>query len=105
MTSVDGAVRPDAKSYARPQTAVSSLDRAPRSEWLEVVEVPPGRRASRSLGQVGVSVNGKLRVLSAAPLGGPILVDAGGATVAIGRSLARRITVRLLGRKHKGEST
>lgn len=98
-------MRPDAEISTHPQQTVTSLDRAPRSEWVEVLAVPRGRRASRSLGQVGVCVNERLRVLSTAPLGGPVLVDAGGTTVAIGRSLASRITVRLMGRTHRGDAT
>lgn len=98
-------MRPDTRIYDESQRTVTSLDRAPRSEWVEVLDVPGGRRASRSLGQVGVSVHERLRVLSTAPMGGPVLVDAGGTTVAIGRSLASRITVRLMGRGHKGDAT
>ena len=98
-------MRPDAEIYADSQRTVTSLDRAPRSEWVEVLDVPRGRRASRSLGQVGVCENQRLRVLSTDPMGGPVLVDAGGARVAIGRSLASRITVRLMGRTHRGDAT
>lgn len=98
-------MRPDAEIYSDSQRTVTSLDRAPRSEWVEVLDVPRGRRASRHLGQVGICVNERLRVLSTAPWGGPVLVDAGGTTVAIGRSLASRIRVRLMGRTHSGEAT
>lgn len=98
-------MRPDAEISTRPKQTVVSLDRAPRSEWVEVLDVPRGRRASLSLGQVGVCVNERLRVLNTAPMGGPVLVDAGGTTVAIGRSLARRITVRLMGCTHRGDAT
>jgi ferrous iron transport protein A len=97
-------VRPDADISTRPQRLVTSLDRAPRSEWVEVVELPRGRGASRHLRQVGICVNERLRVLSTAPLGGPVLVEAGGTTVAIGRSLASRITVRLMRSGHNGET-
>ncbi|MGA7560502.1 MAG: FeoA family protein [Terriglobales bacterium] len=98
-------MRPDAEISTRPKQTVISLDRAPRSEWVEVLDVPCGRRASLSLGQMGVCVNERVRVLSTAPMGGPVLVDAGGTTVAIGRSLARRITVRLMGHTHSGDAT
>ncbi len=94
----------DTKRYASPHRSVTSLDRVPRLEWVEVLDMPPGRRASRHLGQLGISVHEKLRVLSTAPLGGPVLVDAGGTTVAIGRSLASRITVRLMSSTHGGET-
>jgi Fe2+ transport system protein FeoA len=97
-------VRPDTEISTRLQQTVTSLDRAPRSAWVEVLEVPRGRRTSRSLGQVGVCVHERLRVLSTAPMGGPVLVDASGTTVAIGRSLASRITVRLVGHAHAGDA-
>jgi ferrous iron transport protein A len=74
------------------------LDRAPQRRSLVVLEVPRGRGVTRSLAQLGVSVSEKLRVRSAAPWGGPILVEVGGTTVAIGRGLASRIKVRLLRR-------
>jgi len=97
-------VRPDSESYAPSQRTGISLDRAPQREWVEVIEVPHGRRASRHLGQLGICVNERLRVLNTAPLGGPVLVDAGGTTVAIGRSLARRIMVRRLDSTHSGDT-
>ncbi len=90
-------MQPDAETFAHPQPTVTSLDQAPHSEWVEVLDVPRGRGASRHLRQLGVCANEMLRVLSTAPLGGPVLVDVGGSTVAIGRSLASRITVRLVG--------
>jgi Fe2+ transport system protein FeoA len=78
------------------QPHVTSLDLAPHSQWLEVLDLPRGRRASLSLAQLGVHVNEKLRVLSIAPMGGPVLVEAAGSTIAIGRSLAARIRVRMV---------
>jgi ferrous iron transport protein A len=80
------------------------LDRAPIDKYMEVVEVPQGRGVARSLAQLGVSVTERLRVRSAAPWGGPVLVEVGGTTVAIGRGLARRIKVRLI-RKRKRDET
>jgi Fe2+ transport system protein FeoA len=94
-------VQPDADKN-RPEPSIISLDRAPHSEWVEVLDLPRGRRASRSLAQVGINVNEKLRVVSAAPWGGPVLVDAAGSTVAIGRSLASRIKVRVVDSNGKG---
>jgi len=90
-------VRPDISSSPRSARWLTSLDRVPRSERVEVLELPRGRGASRHLAHVGICLHEKLRVLSTAPLGGPVLVEARGTNVAIGRSLAKRITVRLLG--------
>jgi Fe2+ transport system protein FeoA len=85
------------------KVAVTYLDRAPQRKCLEVVEVPQGRGVMRSLAQLGVFVSEKLRVRGAAPWSGPILVEVGGTTVAIGRCLARRIKVRLLRRDGTGD--
>ncbi|MBI3646679.1 MAG: ferrous iron transport protein A [Acidobacteriales bacterium] len=84
---------------------ITHLDRAPRRKWLEVIEVPQGRGASRSLAHLGVVVSERLRVRAVAPWGGPILVDVGGTTVAIGRCLASRIKVRLVRRDRAGDET
>lgn len=81
------------------------LDQAPLRKWLVVVEVPQGRGAARSLAHLGVIVNEKLRVRSAAPWGGPILVEVGGTTVAIGRCLANHIKVRALRGDRTGNET
>jgi len=85
------------KSSTGGKQTVTYLDRAPRSECVEVLDLPRSRNAARMLGQVGVCLHEKLRVVSTAPLGGPVLVEAGGTVVAIGRSLAKRIKVRLTG--------
>lgn len=95
--------RTDASTLCKP--AVTYLDRAPQRKCLEVVEVPQGRGVARSLAQLGVFVSEKLRVRSAAPWSGPILVEVGGTTVAIGRCLARRIKVRLLRGDGTGDET
>jgi Fe2+ transport system protein FeoA len=80
------------------KTAATKLNQAAHHQWLEVVEVPQERGASRSLAHLGIRVNEKLCVERAAPWGGPILVKAGATTVAISRTLASRIKVRLLKR-------
>jgi ferrous iron transport protein A len=85
------------KPRPSPMATVTSLDRAPRSSQVEVLDIPEGHRAARSLENIGIRVHQKLRVLAAAPLGGPVLVDVAGTKIALGRSLARRIKVRLAG--------
>jgi Fe2+ transport system protein FeoA len=86
------------------KVAVTYLDRAPQHKCLEVVEVPQGRGVVRSLAQLGVFVSEKLRVRGAAPWSGPILVEVGGTTVAIGRCLARRVKVRLVRWDGRGDN-
>lgn len=72
------------------------LDRVPQDEEVEVLDIPEGRRPRRSLEQIGIRVREKLRVIKTAPLGGPVLVEVRGSMVALGRSLARRIRVRVI---------
>lgn len=76
--------------------AVVSLDRAPRARRVEVVEVVGGRRATHQLTQLAIRVGETLRVRRTAPLGGPLLVETRGSTVAVGRGLARKVRVRVL---------
>lgn len=93
-------MQPDAQNPDLPESI--SLDLAPHAAWVEVLDVPRGRRASRSLAQVGINLHEKVRVVSAAPWGGPVLVNAAGSTVAIGRTLASGIKVRVVRGKGKG---
>ncbi len=77
-------------------TAPCSLDRAPGRRHAEVVRVEGGREVSRRLAQLGVHRGTVLYVKQSAPLGGPILIETRGTTVAVGRGLARKILVRPL---------
>jgi ferrous iron transport protein A len=52
--------------------------------------------AARQLAQLGVRTGSTLTVHRRAPMGGPILVESAGSTVAIGRGLARKVTVQIL---------
>jgi Fe2+ transport system protein FeoA len=73
-----------------------SLDRAPGSRKAEVVEVLGGAVATRQLARLGILVGAILHIQRTAPLGGPVLVETRGGTVAVGRSIARKVLVRLL---------
>ena len=70
------------------------LDRAPRHCMVEIVEVEGGANASRQLAQLGIVVGALLQIKRAAPLGGPVLVEIRGSTVAVGRGVARQVFVR-----------
>jgi Fe2+ transport system protein FeoA len=73
-----------------------SLDQAPELVWVEVLAVDGGRSNVRRLAQLHVRTGGRLRVLRTAPLGGPVLVEIRDSAIALGRALARQVTVRLL---------
>lgn len=76
--------------------AATTLDRVRSGRRAEVLEIVGGCEACRRLGPLGVFPGAELCVRRAAPLGGPVLIEVGGSTVAIGRGLARRIRVRML---------
>ncbi len=73
-----------------------SLDRvAPHSE-VEIVSLPNDAGQMRILEQLGVREDERGRVRSAAPLGGPILLEISGSAVAIARGVAKKIKVRVV---------
>lgn len=71
-----------------------TLDDAPPIARLEVIRIDSAQGTERLLAQLGILVGVGLRVLRKAPLGGPILVEVHGSSVAIGRALARRVWVK-----------
>lgn len=66
-----------------------------KSGGVQVVEVV-GSNVGRVLAQLGIREGKVLQVRRLAPLGGPILVECGGSTVAVGRGMARKVRVRVL---------
>ena len=67
-----------------------------------LLNVPSGQRAQlvsaserllRKLRQYGLHLGDTLRVLRSAPLGGPLLVEANGRELALGRSVAENLFV------------
>ena len=87
--------RPHASAAQEKAAEPCSLDRAPRNCKLEVVEVEGGASASRQLAHLGISVGAFLQVKRSAPMGGPVLVEIRGSTVAIGKGVARKVLVRI----------
>lgn len=81
---------------AATRKAGTSLDRIPAGKELEVVALPNDAAQVRMLEQLGIREDERGRVRSAAPLGGPILLEIGGSAVAIARAVAKKIRVRLL---------
>ncbi len=74
----------------------TSLDHvAPHSE-VEILSLPNDAGQMRMLEQLGIREEARGRVKSAAPLGGPILLEIGGSAVAIARGVAKKIRVRVV---------
>lgn len=77
-------------------TPCVALDQAPNGSRAEVVRLPGGQAVSRKLTELGILPGSILDVQRSAPLGGPMLIHVRGATVALGRRVAQRVTVRIL---------
>jgi ferrous iron transport protein A len=73
-----------------------SLDRVPLHCDIEILSLPNDAEQVRMLEQLGVREDERGRVRSAAPLGGPILLEIGGSAVAIARGVAKKIRVRVI---------
>ena len=69
------------------------LDKLRTGRSAEVVELPCGTAADRQLTHRGIRPGAHVRVQRTAPLGGPVMIDVEGSSVAIARTLARRIFV------------
>ena len=61
-----------------------------------MVQIVAGQSATRQLAQFGVCPGTTLKVRRSAPMGGPVLIDSGGSMVAIGRGMARKVSVQIL---------
>ena len=61
--------------------------------WVRLVGIEGQDGAEQKLAQFGLFTGDKVRVLRRAPFGGPLLLEAGGREIAIGRQLAQRIQV------------
>ena len=78
-----------------PPGDVISLDRVDAPGTVQVLDTD-GRGVTRQLAQLGIRAGKIVKVRRLAPMGGPVLVESGGTTVAVGRGMARKVTVRLL---------
>jgi ferrous iron transport protein A len=75
-----------------------------KQDVISLMEVPIGKRARlisvqdglrTKLRQYGLHMGDSLRVLRAAPLGGPLLIEVNGREIALGRSVAEKIMVEV----------
>jgi len=71
------------------------LDQVNAPATVQVLDTD-GRGVTRQLAQLGIRTGKLLTVQRVGPMGGPVLVESGGTTVAVGRGMARKVTVRLL---------
>lgn len=69
---------------------------APQNQWLGVTAFEGGRGVQARLSQHGVFVGDRLRILRAAPLKGPLLIEVNGREIALGLGIAEKILVEVV---------
>jgi len=72
-----------------------TLLNAPHREWLKVTGLSGGKNLRARLTQYGLFPGDCLRILRAAPMKGPLLVEVNGREIALGRGVAEKILVEV----------
>jgi ferrous iron transport protein A len=65
----------------------------PKGQSARIIGFHGGRGIDFKLRQLGLNPGRKVKVLRYAPLGGPLMLDVEGRSVAIGRGIAARVEV------------
>jgi ferrous iron transport protein A len=71
-----------------------TLNCAQRGDEVEVLELTGGWGIRQRLSQIGIHRGDRLSVKHSAMFGGPIVVEVQGTEMALGRGMARHVTVR-----------
>lgn len=66
---------------------------SPKGKTVRIIDYSGGKGVSFKLRQLGLSPGREVKVLRYAPLGGPIMIDVEGRSVALGRGIAARVKV------------
>lgn len=72
------------------------LPSLPPGRTGQVVRIQGGRGLILRLARLGIRPGARIRLISASPFSGPLLVEVDGVRVALGRGVTRRILVRPL---------
>lgn len=70
-----------------------TLIQVENGKTVRLLEFKGGRGLNQKLTQLGISPGEQARVLRRAPLGGPVLVEVGGRSIALGRGVASKVIV------------
>ena len=69
---------------------------APKNKRVKIINCRGGRGISHKLRQLGLCPGREVKVLRFAPLGGPVMIDAEGRSIALGRGIASRVEVEVI---------
>ena len=70
---------------------------APHGKWMRVAALEGGTTLRARLTQYGMFEGDLVRVLRAAPMRGPLLVEVNGREIALGRGIAEKIHAEIAG--------
>ena len=74
---------------------IGTLLSSPVETDLKITAIDGGKNLNAKLRQYGLFIGDQVRVLRLAPLGGPLLIEANGREIALGRGIASKITVEV----------
>lgn len=84
------------REHQKRRSADVHLDRVRAGGHIEIVELSGDDEQTRALEQLGVRQGANGRVRAKAPLGGPVLLEIAGSSIAIAKNIARKIRVKLV---------
>lgn len=67
----------------------------PKNKLVRIMAYRGGKRVEYKLRQLGLSPGREVKILRYAPMGGPVMLEVEGRTVAIGRGIAERVEVEV----------
>ena len=65
----------------------------PKGETAKIIDYRGGRNVDFKLRQLGLSPGRMVKILRYAPMGGPLMLEIEGRSVAIGRGIAARVQI------------
>jgi ferrous iron transport protein A len=65
----------------------------PKGRTVKIINYQGGKGVESKLRQLGLNPGREVKVLRYAPLGGPMMLDVEGRSVALGRGIAERVIV------------
>jgi len=69
---------------------------APKNKKVRIIDYRGGRGVGYKLRQLGLCPGREVKILRYAPMGGPVMIDAEGRSIALGRGIASRVEVEVV---------
>lgn len=66
---------------------------SPKGKIVRIIDITGGKGVGIKLRQLGLTPGREVKIMRFAPLGGPVMIDVEGRSVALGRGIAARVQV------------